>query len=93
MVSHPSAVPDLVAAAGFALEGVEVVIPGAQGALAHHVRSMAMPRTVMITGSGPLRLLNEREEGLAYVCRAGVCQLPVSNVDELDGELRRAIDS
>ena len=93
VVSHPSAVPDLVAAAGFALEGVEVVIPGAQGALAHHVRSMAMPRTVMITGSGPLRLLNEREEGLAYVCRAGVCQLPVSNVDELDGELRRAIDS
>jgi uncharacterized protein YyaL (SSP411 family) len=91
LVSHPSAVPDLVAAAGFALGGVEVVIPGAPGALAHHVRSMAMPRTVLITGSGPLALLEQRKEGLAYVCRAGVCQLPVSGVDALDGELRRTL--
>ncbi|HVA71191.1 MAG TPA: thioredoxin domain-containing protein [Acidimicrobiales bacterium] len=91
LVSHPSAVPDLVAAAGFALGGVEVVIPGVQGELAHHVRSMAMPRTVMITGSGPLALLAQREEGLAYVCRAGACQLPVASVEALEGELRRAL--
>jgi uncharacterized protein YyaL (SSP411 family) len=91
LVSHPSAVPDLVAAAGFALGGVEVVIPGVQGDLAHHVRSMAMPRTVMITGSGPLTLLAQREEGLAYVCRAGACQLPVASVDALERELRRTL--
>jgi uncharacterized protein YyaL (SSP411 family) len=93
LVSHPSAVPDLVAAAGFAFEGVEVVLPGEAGALAHHVRSMAMPRTVMITGSGPLALLEKREEGLAYVCHAGVCQLPVSSVDELERELRQTVGS
>jgi len=91
LVSHPSAVPDLVAAAGFALGGVEVVIPGVQGDLAHHVRSMAMPRTVMITGSGPLTLLDQREEGLAYVCRAGACQLPVASVEALERELRRTL--
>jgi uncharacterized protein YyaL (SSP411 family) len=91
LASHPSAVPDLVAAAGFALGGVEVVIPGVQGDLAHHVRSMAMPRTVMITGSGPLALLAQREEGLAYVCRAGACQLPVASVEALGNELRRSL--
>lgn len=93
LISHPSAVPDLVAAAGFAQEGVEVVIPGVQGALAHHVRSMTMPRTVLITGSGTSTLLAQREEGLAYVCRSGVCQLPVSSIDALDTELRRALHS
>ena len=90
IVSHPMAVVDLVAAAGFALEGVEVVIPGEPGALAHHVRSMAMPRTVLITGSGASPLLAQRSEGLAYVCRGGVCQLPVDNVDALEQELRKA---
>jgi uncharacterized protein YyaL (SSP411 family) len=88
LVSHPSAVPDLVAAAGYALEGVEVVVPGAPGELAQHVRSMAMPRVVLITGSGTSPLLSGRSEGLAYVCRSGVCAVPVSSVQELDTQLR-----
>ena len=88
LVSHPSAVPDLVAAAGFALEGVVVVIPGVQGDWAHHVRSKAMPRTILITGSGTSPLLADRDEGLAYVCRGGVCSLPASSVDALDAQLR-----
>jgi uncharacterized protein YyaL (SSP411 family) len=88
LVSHPSAAPDLVAAAGYALEGVEVVIPGVPGDWAHHVRSMAMPRTVLITGSGTSPLLSGREKGLAYVCRGGVCALPVSSLDALDAQLR-----
>jgi len=91
VVTHPSAVPDLVAAAGFALEGVEVVIPGVPGSLARHVRSMAMPRTVLITGRGDSRLLRGREEGLAYVCRRGVCHLPVASRDDLDAQLREAL--
>jgi uncharacterized protein YyaL (SSP411 family) len=91
LVSHPSAVPDLVAAAGYALEGVEVVIPGEPGALARHVRSMAMPRTVLITGRGHSPLLAGREEGLAYVCRGGVCERPVSTRDELDTRLRASV--
>jgi uncharacterized protein YyaL (SSP411 family) len=90
LVSHPVAVPDLVDAAGFALEGVEIVIPGVQGDLAHHVRSMPMPRTVLITGAGTSPLLAGRETGLAYVCRAGVCRLPVATVTALDAELRES---
>jgi hypothetical protein len=91
LVSHPTAVPDLVAAAGFALDGVQVVIPGAQNKMAHHVRSMSMPRTVLITGFGTSPLLAQRNEGFAYVCRRGVCQLPVTNVTELDVQLREAM--
>jgi hypothetical protein len=90
LVSHPGAVVDLVAAAGYALGGVEVVIPGDQGALADHVRSMAMSRTVLITGTGRSPLLEGRSEGWAYVCRAGVCDLPVSSVEALDDDLRRS---
>lgn len=86
--THPGAVPDLVEAAGFALEGVEVVIPGEIGALAQHVRSLPMSRTVLITGDGPSSLLEGRTPGFAYVCRAGLCQLPVDNAEGLDSRLR-----
>jgi uncharacterized protein len=87
LTSHPVAVPDLVAAAGFALEGIEIVIPGVSGDLANHVRSMSMPRSVLITGAGASPLLEGRREGLAYVCRSGVCSLPVTNEIELDVQL------
>ena len=90
LVTHPSAVPDLVQAAGFALEGVEVVIPGASNELSEHLRLSPMVRTVLVTGDGPTPLLRDRRVGLAYVCRAGVCQLPVESVSQLDEELRRA---
>jgi uncharacterized protein YyaL (SSP411 family) len=88
--SHPSAVPDLVRAAGFALDGVEIVVPGEPNQLGDHVRLVAMPDSVLITGSGSSALLRQREAGLAYVCRASVCQSPASSIDELDEQLRRA---
>ena len=91
ITNHPVAVADLVEAAGFVFDAVEVVIPGEPGPLAHHVRSMSMPRTLLITGSGSSPLLREREMGLAYVCRGGVCRLPVSNRADLDVEVRRAV--
>jgi uncharacterized protein YyaL (SSP411 family) len=91
LVNHPATVSDLVDAAGFALNGVEVVVPGSQGAMAHHVRSMAMARTVLITGSGSTPLLAQRLEGQAYVCRGGVCLQPATTVDELDTQLRTAL--
>ena len=93
LTSHPAAVPDLVEAAGFALAGVEIVIPGAQGTMAHHVRSKAMASTVLITGSGSSPLLAQRQEGLAYVCRAGVCLLPAATIDELDTQLRLTLNA
>ena len=88
LAHHPSAVPDLVEAAGFALEGIEIVVPGPQGALSEHVRLMTVPSSVLITGSGSSPLLSGRRTGYAYVCRAGVCQLPTSRIDELDAQLR-----
>ncbi len=91
LVTSPSACPDLVAAAGYALEGVEVVVPGPPGFLARHVRSMAMPRIVLVTGSGASPLLEGRHAGLAYICRGGVCRQPVADVDELDALTRESV--
>ncbi|HEY7931339.1 MAG TPA: DUF255 domain-containing protein, partial [Acidimicrobiales bacterium] len=42
LVEHPGAVADLVAAAGYALDGVEIVIPGETNVFTQHVRSRAM---------------------------------------------------
>jgi hypothetical protein len=88
LVNHPGAVPDLVEAAGFALEGVEIVVPGPENDLSRLVRSRLLRRAVLVTGSGTSTLLTQRPAGLAYVCRGGVCQLPVTSVEELDAALR-----
>lgn len=85
--THPAAVPDLVAAAGFALEGRAVVIPGAANHLSDHLRLNAVARSVLITGLNSSPLLEGRVEGLAYVCRSGVCQLPVDTIEALDQQL------
>lgn len=82
--THPRSVVDLVDAAGFALEGVEIVIPGAPSALADHVRLHPVSNAVLITGNGTSPLLAGRRDGVAYVCRRGVCQTPVSSVDDLE---------
>jgi hypothetical protein len=87
LVTHPTAAPDLVDASGYALEGVEVVIPGPANELSDHVRLTYMLRSVLITGHGASPLLQDREAGLAYVCRAGVCQLPADTCSELDVQL------
>ena len=85
--AHPSAVPDLVAAAGFAIEGIELVIPGETNALSDHVRLRVMPRSVLITGTNSSPLLDYRSPGFAYVCRGGSCALPVSSIEGLDEQL------
>ena len=87
VVNHPAAVPDLVEAAGFALEGVEIVIPGPPNELSDHVRCIAMPRSVLVTGSGWSPLLVARAANWAYVCRGGVCQLPVRSWADLSAQL------
>lgn len=91
IATHPGAVPDLVAAAGFVREGIEIVIPGDANELSEHVRSLPMSRTVLITGNGTSALLAGRRAGLAYVCRSGVCQLPVATTAELDTQLRGSL--
>ncbi len=87
LIHHPTSVPDLVGAAGFALEGVEVVIPGPPNPLSDHVRLKSMRNAVLVTGTGSSPLLAGREPGWAYVCRGSICQMPVRTVDELDQQL------
>ncbi len=91
LLEHPLAVPDLIEAAGFALEGVEVAVPGDEVALTRHLRSRVVPRTVVITGGGGSPLLAGRRAGWAYVCRAGVCAAPVENPVDLDAALAEAL--
>ncbi len=86
IATHPLAVPVMVEAAGFALEGVEVVVPGDGGVLWDHVRSKAMPRTVFVRGAGSSPLLAGRLPGHAYLCHAGVCSLPVSTAADFDAQ-------
>jgi uncharacterized protein YyaL (SSP411 family) len=81
--SHPDAVVDLVLAAAYVDDGVEIVIPGDANALSEHVRSLSMSHAVLVTGNGSSALLENREAGLAYVCRRGTCQLPARSVEEL----------
>jgi uncharacterized protein YyaL (SSP411 family) len=84
IATHPMSVPALVDAAGFTLDGVEVVVPGDEGVLRDHVRSRAMPRTVLVCGAGSSPLLAGRLPGHAYLCRAGVCSLPVTTAADFD---------
>jgi hypothetical protein len=88
IAEHPSAVPDLLEAAGFALSGVEVVVPGDLNELSDYVRTAFTRRAVLVTGVGPLALLDGRVPGSAYVCLAGVCQLQVTTVPTLIEQLR-----
>jgi uncharacterized protein YyaL (SSP411 family) len=81
-----------VLAAGFATDGIEVVVPGASNELSEHVRSLSMSHAVLVTGDGPSALFEGRSAGLAYVCRRGVCRLPASTVIELDARLAEVLD-
>jgi uncharacterized protein YyaL (SSP411 family) len=89
IATHPLTVPVLVDAAGFALEGREVVVPGPRGALAEHVRSRTMARTVLVTGHGASPLLAGRAPGSIYLCRGGVCSLPAESAAAFDEQLAR----
>ncbi len=87
----PLEVVDLVNAAGFAFEGIEVVVPGGLHPLSTHLRLSPMIRSVLITGQGSSPLLRGRVPGLAYVCRGGACQLPVDNWADLDSQIAELI--
>jgi uncharacterized protein len=84
LTTHPLTVPVLVDGAGYALDGVEVVVPGVAGPLTNHVRSRAMARAVLITGTGSSPLLADRRPGVAYLCRAGVCRTPAESPEAFD---------
>lgn len=80
---HPRATPSLVEAAGLLASGVEIVAPGATPGVRHALRSLAVPRSVIVHGNGSSPLLRDRVDGLIYLCRGGVCHQPVASVDDL----------
>lgn len=85
--NYPLEVIDLVEAAGYAFEGIEIVIPGDENPLSAHLRLTPMIRSVLITGNGSSPLLTGRQAGLAYVCRDGVCTMPVDSWADLDSRI------
>jgi uncharacterized protein YyaL (SSP411 family) len=84
---YPLEVVDLINAAGYAFEGLEIVVPGDENSLSAHLRLTPMIRSVLVTGTGSSPLLAGREPHMAYVCRNGVCQLPVDNWADLDSQI------
>ncbi|NNN03815.1 MAG: thioredoxin domain-containing protein [Acidimicrobiaceae bacterium] len=90
LISHPRAVVDSLEAAAWVDDALEVVIPGARGELARHVRSMPMLSAVLITGHGSSPVLEGRLPGRAYVCRQRVCHSPVDSLEDLARALEEA---
>jgi hypothetical protein len=87
IIEHPTAVPDLLDAALFHEQGVEVVIPGRPGPLLQEARRTYIAHGVVIHGSGNSHLLNGRAVGSAYVCRNNSCQTPVDSPADLRRQL------
>ncbi len=79
ITEHPTAVPDLLEAALFHEQGLEVVIPGVSGLLLDEARRTFIPHGVLVHGSGHSPLLQGRTVGSAYVCRNNSCQTPVDS--------------
>jgi len=85
--THPQAVVDLADAAGFVLDGVEIVVPGPDNELTRWLRGRPGSRRVLVTGENSSPLLRGRQAGLAYLCRGGVCHSPVATIRELEQAL------
>ena len=87
ITEHPTAVPDLLDAALFHEQGVEVVIPGPPGPLLEEARRSFIAHGVIVHGTGPSPLLRGRTVGSAYVCQNNSCQTPVDSPDDLRRQL------
>jgi uncharacterized protein YyaL (SSP411 family) len=88
-VEHPAAFGHVLAAVDLAVRGTtEVVIPGAAPDLVATVHRRFLPNTVLAWGERYESPLWEgRDDGMAYVCRHYVCQLPTTDPDVLADQL------
>jgi len=98
-----SAAPTLLAAADLLEDGATVVVAGAQGdpatqTLLAAARSAPDPAVCVLHASAPESVppghpahgkIKAAGQPAAYLCRAGVCGLPITNPDELVQALRR----
>jgi hypothetical protein len=89
---HPLAVPDLILALGWQDECLELVVPGDTGSLLEAVRRAYAPFAVTAHGNGErCVLLEDRSEGLAYLCRQRVCEPPADGAELLLAQLAAAV--
>jgi uncharacterized protein YyaL (SSP411 family) len=66
--------------------------------LVRHFGGRFLPRTVLAWAEAPASqvspispLLTGKEQGFAYVCRAGACRLPAVTIEQMDEELAAAL--
>ncbi len=87
--SHPSAFGNLLCALDLAAgPSTEITIAGERPDLTAAVRSRYMPNAVLAWGeSSDSPLWAGRSEPGAYVCSGYVCELPVDNSEDLEGQL------
>jgi uncharacterized protein len=89
MARQPSAFSHLLEAVDLYTAGAaEVAVVGDRRDLVEAVQRRYLPTTVLAWGEPyPSPLFEQREEGLAYVCRNYACQRPTAEVDELERQL------
>jgi hypothetical protein len=88
LAEHPSAVADLVGAAGVLANPAEVVVAGDRGDLLAVVRGRWLPDAVVAWGeptASPLWV--DRPPGAAYVCRRFACLAPATEAATLSAQL------
>ncbi|MGI9033902.1 MAG: thioredoxin domain-containing protein [Acidimicrobiales bacterium] len=87
---HPAAFCHLLGAVELGAEPmVEVAVTGDRPDLVEVVHHRWLPAAVLAWGEPyPSPLFDNRQEGLAYVCRDYACQAPTSDPEELAAQLR-----
>ncbi|MGZ7087099.1 MAG: thioredoxin domain-containing protein, partial [Ilumatobacteraceae bacterium] len=89
MPQAPSAFSNALVALDLVGRGItEIAIIGERPDLVRAVRTRWLPNSVLAWGKPyDSPLWKDRADGLAYVCRNYVCQLPVDSVDDLVAQL------
>ena len=88
-VQQPTAFGHMLAAVDLVARGTtEIVIPGDRPDLVAAVHRRYLPNAVLAWGERyDSPLWDGRDEGRAYVCRSYTCQLPVTEVADLEAQL------
>jgi uncharacterized protein len=86
---HPTAVTHLLGAVDMLTSGItEIAVVGDRPDLVQAVQRRFLPNAVLAWGEPyPSPLWESRADGLAYVCRAYVCQAPVADEAALLAQL------
>ncbi len=86
--THPDAAADMVAAAGWVDASSDVVVAGDRPDLLAEVRRQWLPTTTLAWGDRRGSPIWEgKQDGWAYVCRAGACQEPTRDAGTLASQL------